>query len=63
MKLSTISCMKQWDKQGQEGSRCELSRNLCPSVISVGAVVGSSGVGSLPPSSTGVLLTLSHPEI
>lgn len=29
MKLSTIICMKQWDKQGQEGSRCKLSRNLC----------------------------------
>lgn len=62
MKLSTIICMKQWDKQGQEGSRCKLSRNLCPSVTSVGAVVGSSGVGSLPPGSAGALLTPSHPK-
>lgn len=29
MKLSTIICMKQRDKQGHEGSRCKLSRNLC----------------------------------
>lgn len=61
MKLSTIICMKQWDKQGQEGSRCKLSRNLCPSVTLVGAVVGSSGVGLLPPGSAGALLTPGHP--
>lgn len=59
MKLSTIICMKQWDKQGQEGSRCELSRNLCPGVI----LVGGSGVGLLLPGSMGALLTPSHPKI
>lgn len=43
MKLSTIICMKQWDKQGQEGSRCKLSRNLCPSVILVRLLWGAVG--------------------
>lgn len=44
-----IICMKQWDKQGQEGSRCKLSRNLCSSVILVGAAVLSTVVRALHP--------------
>jgi len=68
MKLSMIICMKQWDKQGQEGSRCELSRNLCSGVILVRAVVASA-VGWAPHPGIaaaqlrGGSLMLSHPSI
>lgn len=49
MKLSTIICMKQWDKQGQEGSRCKLSRNLCSECyLSWGWRGERHGVGTAP---------------
>lgn len=65
MKLSMIICMKQWDKQGQEGSRWKLSRNLCSECyFSSGCCEKRGGVGTAPgiaPAQLrGGLLTLSH---
>ena len=49
MKLSMIICMKQWDKQGQEGSRCKLSRNLCSECyFSSGCCGEHGGLGTAP---------------
>lgn len=65
MKLSMIICTKQWDKQGQEGSRWKLSRNLCSECyFSSGCCDKRGGVGTAPgiaPAQLrGGLLTLSH---
>lgn len=65
MKLSMIICMKQWDKQGQEGSRCKLSRNLCSECyFSSGCCGECGGVGTAPGMAPARLrggsLTLNH---
>lgn len=65
MKLSMIICMRLLDKQGQEGSRCKLSRHLCSErYFSWGCCGERGGVrttpGIAPAQLRGGSLTLSH---